>query len=61
MKKRNTGPFLSLLITVANIFLSHSGVLKNKELAIKYRIEAQTESCKTDLISRKKVRKPAPS
>lgn len=28
MKKRNTGPFLSLLVTVANIFLSQSGVLQ---------------------------------
>jgi hypothetical protein len=31
MKKRNTGPFLSLLVTIANIFLSHSGVLASKE------------------------------
>lgn len=34
MKKRNTGPFLSLLVIVENIFFSHSGVLYiNKEQA----------------------------
>lgn len=27
MKKRKTGPFLSLLVMLANIFLSHCGVL----------------------------------
>lgn len=31
MKKRNTGPFLSLLVTDAKNFLIHSGVLQVKE------------------------------